>query len=206
MRHDYDPAFDAAEEPEITEIDFGDGDYQAKWGLSDFNEGDEAIIREAWDRPDFNFKADWGCKKEIQYAHVERVDGVTTIRATACVDELHDLIDTCIWKDYGGNDKCNSGWDAVCRIFNLNPNTDDEIGYEKFDEICEALAECYEEYHEAQVELPVGATWDDFINGIDEASTKAEAHAEECFKSLVESVKRYMENYWDVQLEEEAEA
>lgn len=197
MSHDYDPAFDAPEEPEIVELEFPQGGtYEAHWYLSDLYPENEEILRKAWDTPGLNFRAQLSCKKEIHYATVERVEGVTTIRATSCLDDLEDLVDTCIWQACGGNDYSGGGWDAIGKIFDLDPDADHDEIYKRLDEVCVSQAEDYTGETQAEVVLPAGATWDEFIKALDTAEYKADTQADAYFKDLIESVKTYMAGAW----------
>jgi hypothetical protein len=202
MSRDYDPAFDASEPPEVLEITY-DGDDAAKWGLSDFYEDIEPRVKDVWEDKDQNFKFSWGCKKEIHYCEAERVDGTTTIEARAYIDELYDLVDTALWRAYGGSGKCSGGYDAVAKIHGLDPRKDEGKIHELMEE-CQGFAEeTYEECHFGSAELDANATWDDFIRAIDEAETKAEKAAEANYQSVIEVMKWVIEEQWGVDLEEE---
>lgn len=201
MYDDYDPAFDEPEEPEIIELEFPEGgEYEAHWSLSDLYPKNEEVLRKAWDTPGLDFKANLSCKKEVHYATIERVDGITTITATDCVDDLEDLIDTCIWEACGGNGWCSNGWDAICKLFDLDPGDGEDYDEicKRLDEVCVNQADNYEEYHRATVILPSSATWDELIDALDTAESKADQQADDFYRGLVESVKKYMLDAWDV--------
>lgn len=185
------------EEPEILEVPF-EGSYASKWALSDFYEEDEKLLRSIWVTEGQNFVADWGCKKEIHYCHVERVDGKTTIIAKAFIDELPEIADTCLWVAYGGNDKCSSGWDALCKIHGLDPEKDDEKLWVLFEDLEDRMNGYYSEEHEAEETLEPGASWEDFIAAIDRAEGVAMREAGECYQQLVEVARLVITEVWGV--------
>lgn len=164
----------------------------AAWGLSDFYKDCEEEIKTVWESGE-DFTTDYGCKKEIHYANIERRNGTTTVTARAYIDELMELIDTAIWRAYGGNDKSSGGYDAVSKIFNLDPNTDEDKIHDRMQEIADSVCEMYEEGHEASSELPPGATWDQFVETLDRCETEAATKAEECYQAIVEAIKWYLE-------------
>ena len=188
------------EEPEILEVPF-EGSYAAKWALSDFYEEDEELLRSIWMTEGQSFVADWGCKKEINYCHVERVNGRTTIIAKAFIDELPEIADTCLWRAFGGNDKCDSGWDALAKIHGLDCDKDHDRLISLFEDLEDYLRESHFEEHEAERLLESEATWEDFIDAIDEAESTAMRKAEECYQDLVEMTKRFLTDEWGVKLE-----
>lgn len=188
------------EEPEILEVPF-EGSYAAKWALSDFYEEDEKLLRSIWVTEGQSFVADWGCKKEINYCHVERINGKTTIIAKAFIDELPEIADTCLWQAFGGNDKCESGWDGLAKIHGLDCDKDHDRLCSLFEELEERLSSYYSEEHESVESLESEATWEDFINAIDKAESTAMREAEECYQQLVEVCRVVITDEWGVKLD-----
>lgn len=182
------------EELETTELDFQqDGDYTSRWGPSDLHPACEKLLREAWHTADLNFKAHLSSSKgESRYATIERVDGATTIRSTARVDDLEDLVDTCIWTAYGGDDYCSGGRDALCKVYDLDPEEDQDEVCKRFDEWCDSQGGNYQEYHCAEDTLAAGATWDELISALDTTEYEAAKSADEFLEAMVESVKQYL--------------
>lgn len=166
--------------------------YASQWSLSDFYEDCEAEIKAVWESGE-DFATDFGCKKEIHYASVERIGGTTTVTARSYIDELMDLIDTAIWSAYGGNDKSSCGYDAVSKIFKLDPHKDDDEIYSRMEDIADAVCEIYQEGHEHTETLPPGATWDQFVDTLDRCESEAAEKAEDCYKAIVECAKWYLE-------------
>ena len=190
-----------AEEPEIMEVPFK-GCYSAQWGLSDFYEEDEMLLRGIWNTEGQNFVADWGCKKEIHHCHVERVNGQTTIIAKAFIDDLEDITDTVLWQAYGGNQKCDGGYDAVCRIHKLDPDEDEFQVLDLMEEVQGWFEDIYSEAHESEASIGPEATWDDLISMIDECESFAAKKAEECYQLMIEIAKHVLPLAWGVNLEE----
>lgn len=60
----------------------------------------------------------WASKKEIQSARVwrERRNGTISVAVSSEMDDPVDLADTAVWKAYGGNKTCNSGYDALTKL------------------------------------------------------------------------------------------
>lgn len=69
------------------------GEYASKWGISDFYDEAEQSLRDALASGE-DFDTGWfGCKKEINYAHIVREDGEITVCVSAHMDDLWDSED-----------------------------------------------------------------------------------------------------------------
>ena len=109
----------------------------AKWGVSDFYDEHEKVLRNAL-KDGLPFDTGWySVKKEIESGRVCRSvkNGPITIEVSASMDEGSDLADTALWRAAGGNSYCDSGFNALEKL----GFTEDEA----FDELSN-LADGYE--------------------------------------------------------------
>lgn len=94
------------------------GSDAAKWGVTDFYEDYEQALKAAI-ATGLPFDTGWySVKKEIQSGRISRAktNGPITVEGSVSMDDGSDLLDTAFWKAAGGNQFCDSGWDALTKI------------------------------------------------------------------------------------------
>lgn len=162
-------------------------DYAAKWSLSDFYEEDEVILKNAIASGE-NFKAEWGCKKEIHYASLEKNDNGICIEVRVYIDELEDLLDTAIWQAAGGNDVCSCGWHWL-QMHHKGKE------HEVFESLIKLIrqGDYYPECHTCTLVLLRDAIFEEVVDTINEAEDEAEKIAEQCYQEISILVKQWME-------------
>jgi hypothetical protein len=112
----------------------GDGSH---WGLTDlYPESNAALLSALKDGLPFD-TGWWSSKKEIASARVCRLkrNGPITVGVSYEMDDPTDLADTAVWKAFGGNRTCSSGYDALSK---LGFNDDEAL------QALEGLAEGYD--------------------------------------------------------------
>lgn len=161
----------------MKEIDISCGDYAAKWGISDFYEDSEELLREALDSGE-DFTTEWGCKKEIRYATLTKEDGKITVQVCCHMDDLYeedDLIYDALWS----------------RL-----RTEEELPDELIESIRETASEEWmHDYAEAEAELPASATFEEICAKLEELETDAEKENDETFNHLCNMVEA-MYKWW----------
>lgn len=152
-------------------LDLDGGSYASKWGITDFYEDIEALLREAVESGE-DFDTGWfGCKKEIRYAmYTKNRDGFF-ITVSAHMDDLYD-----------GEELI---YDALYEVSDAIVVTDDMIN-----EIRELAMEVgIDDVSYADVRLPRDASYDDIIRATQEAEDEVEARNKDMFDRLCMIVK-----------------
>lgn len=167
------------------------GTYGAHWGLTDLYAEHEEELRKAL-ASSKDFLAKWGCKKEIRYASVQRIDGNIFVTCYDHIDELPDITDTVLWEVGGRNEKCESGYDFVCKYHNLDPEKDFQKATDIMEE-CEGWFEdVYRERFSASRKLPGTATYDTVIEAVDSAENEADDKSRDCFLAMVDIAREHI--------------
>lgn len=152
------------------------GMYASKWGISDFYEEAEKILRDVLESGE-DFETDWfGCKKEINYAKIAREDGEITVTVTCNMDDLweqEDLIYDALWETT-------------------------KIEKELPEEIIESIREaaCDEQVDDNATEsitLPTDASYDDIVSALDKCEGLADSELTGMYKRLCEIVWDHVE-------------
>lgn len=162
--------------------------YGAHWGLTDLYDEDAKNLREAVESGE-DFVFEYGCKKEIRRAEIKRVNGELTVWCESELDELGSITDTIMWEAMGGNAYAGSGYSAVAKYHDLDPNKDEDKVMQIMEE-CEGWFEdIYEECHEHTVDLGICLDYDQVVAAIDDAENEAEAAAQKCYGDMIECAK-----------------
>lgn len=171
--------------------------YGSTWGITCFYDDCEALLRQALDSGE-DFLAEWGAKKEITFATVERGAGITYVEVRTGLDDLPDLVDTAVWRAFGGNDFSTSGFDAICKLHNLDPEKDGEKATTILEEIEDGVQDIYQEYFGGSVDLPRNASFDEIVEALERLESKAERDGHVCYDDIVD----YIREWWDAVHEE----
>ncbi len=162
--------------------------YGAHWSLSEMYQEHEAELRKALASGE-DFEASWGVKKEIEYATVRRINGSIEVEFRTYIDELYGIADTLLWVASGK--KYDSGFDYICKFHDLDPNK--PADHERAESIMEEVQGWVEdEYREEWTErdsLPATATYEEIMNMIDELGAVATTASQDCYESMVETVR-----------------
>lgn len=152
-------------------LDLDGASYASKWGITDFYEDVEALLREAVESGE-DFDTGWfGCKKEIRYAMYTKNRYGFFITVSAHMDDLYEGADLI--------------YDALYEEFDVIGVTDDLI-----DEIRElALEDGIDDVSYIDVRLPRDASYDDIIRATQEAEDEAEMKNKDKFDRLCKIVK-----------------
>lgn len=152
-------------------IDLDGASYASKWGITDFYEDVEALLREVVESGE-DFDTGWfGCKKEIRYAMYTKNRYGFFITVSAHMDDLYEGADLI--------------YDALYEEFDVIGVTDDLI-----DEIRElALEDGIDDVSYIDVRLPRDASYDDIIRATQEAEDEAEMKNKDKFDRLCKIVK-----------------
>ena len=154
-------------------LDF-DG-YASKWGLTDFYEDAELILRDTIESGD-DFDTGWfGCKKEIRYARYERNEGGFHITVEAHMDDL---------------------WDGEGLIYDTlsDLDIDGEVSDEIIDEVRAIAMEVgIDDVTCVFAELPRDASFDDVVRETEKAENEAESNNEDMFRRLCDIVNDIIE-------------
>lgn len=158
-------------------IDICDGDYAAKWGISDFYEDSEELLRNALASGE-DFTTEWGCKKEIRYGLLTKEGDKITLRVSCHMDDLYesdDLIYDALW---------------------ARMKKEEELPDEIIDSIREVASEEWlRDYSEACAEIPASSTFEEICQKLDELTAEAEKENDETFNHLCDMVED-MYKWW----------
>lgn len=155
----------------MKEIDISCGDYAAKWGVSDFYEDSEKLLREALDSGEDFTTEWWGCRKEIRYAALTKEGGKITIQVICHTDDLYDSDDLI--------------YDALWARL----DTEEELPEEIIDNIRDtAIGDGLDDFTVVWAELPASATFEEICAKLEELETDAEKENEETFNRLCDMV------------------
>lgn len=157
-------------------IDLCGGGYASKWGLTDWYEESEKILREAIASEE-DFDTGWfGCKKEIHYARIIRKDGLFTVTASSHSDDLWD-----------GDDLI---YDALWEVSRLEEELPDDI----IESIRDAAIDCgIDDNAEETESLPSTATFEQISDLIGKLEVIAEVRTHEYYRRLCDIVKDHVE-------------
>ena len=157
-------------------LDLDGASYASKWGITDFYEDREALLREVVESGE-DFDTGWfGCKKEIRYARYTKNRHGFFITVSAHTDDLYEGADLI--------------YDALSVEFDAIGVTDDLI-----DEIRElAMKDGIDDVSYVDVRLPRDVSYDDIIRATQEAEDEADARNKEMFERLCKIVKDCVEN------------
>lgn len=154
----------------MKEIDISVGEYAAKWGISDFYEDSEELLREALESGE-DFTTEWGCKKEIRYATLTKEGETISLRVVCNMDDLYESDDLI--------------YDALWSRLRVEERLPDEL----IDSIREAAAdEWMNDSAEATAELPASSTFEEICAKLYELTDEAEKENDETFKELCDMV------------------
>ena len=155
-------------------IEITSGDYAASWGLTDFYDECETLLRSVVESGE-DFETDWGCKKEIRYASIVRDGGCVVVTVTSHMDDLYesdDLIYDALWE---------------------RMHTEEEIPADVIERIRDiAIDNGIEDQNEAAFALPRSATFEDICEAIVKLEDYTEAGNTAMFKELCDIVEAEM--------------
>ena len=159
----------------MKELDLDGLGYASKWGLTDFYEGRDVVLREAIDSGE-DFDTGWfGCKKEIRYARIVREEGELAVYVSAYMDDLwdsEDLIYDALW--------------TAC-------NSEKELSGETIDNIRDwAIDDGIDDVTELSMVLSEGASFEDVVAAVDKLEGEAEENNTDMFDRLCEIVKNFV--------------
>ena len=161
---------------EMKTIALTDGDYASKWGLSDFYPESKKRLTEAL-RSDGEFTTGWfGCRKEIEYAKIERLGGKLIVNVACHMDDLFDSADLIY----------DALWTVSGREFELSDDIVDSIRDWAIDSGIEDCTVLFEE-------LPPDASVDDVVPCLDRLSQKANANNDEMYHELCQCVELHVD-------------
>lgn len=154
----------------MKQIDISDCEYAAKWGVSDFYEDSEELLRDALASGE-DFTTNWGCKKECRYATLTKEGGKITIQVSCLMDDLYESDDLI--------------YDALWSQLRVEERLPDEL----VESIREVAADaCMGDYAEAEAELPASATFEEICAKLDELTDEAEKENDKTFRELCDMV------------------
>lgn len=158
-------------------IDLEEGSaYASKWGLTDFYDGNDDVLRKAIESGE-DFDTGWfGCKKEIRYARVHREHGELEVEVNAGMDDLWD----------GGDLIYDALWTVA--------KSEDELPEDIIDSIRDAAIDSGVDDHTyCNRYLPADASYETVVDTISELENEAEQTNEELYRILCEIVKDHVE-------------
>ena len=153
-------------------IDIAVGDYAARWGLADLYPESRKMLAEALS-DSLEFSTEWfGCKKEINYAKVERRNGAVYVSVCCCMDDLFDSDDLI--------------YDAMYTEFRSTEQLPDDVieGIRDW-----AVWSGVDDHTEAVRQVSVDASIDEVISCIGDLESLAEKNNQEMFAELCEYVR-----------------
>jgi hypothetical protein len=165
--------------------------YGSTWGITCFYEDVETKFRAVFESGE-DFYAAWGAKKEIVYAEVERGKDELWVVVRTSIDELPELVDTAVWRAFGGNDYADSGFDAICKSHDLDPKKDEARALEILEEIQTQLEDVYQETFALSRRLPRTTTFDEMVDDLSELEDAVNKESGACYVAMVE----YIEEWW----------
>lgn len=185
------------------------GSYATHWGISDFSDRHEAAFRSALSSGEPFTTGEFGSKKEILWATVLFDGSAFYLEVRAKMDETRSLIDTAIWDALGKNNFAGSGWDAIEKKYGLSEDLIDKL-FEKIesyscDPFGENLAPTNSEEGNSSTsygELPVGSTFEQICDKLDELASKSRKELKDQYESLVQYMKDGLDEYVQEVLDE----
>lgn len=157
-------------------IDIEHGAYASKWGLADWYEESEEILRGAMASGEDFDTGYFGCKKEIRYARIVRENGEYTITVSSHSDDLWDSDDLI--------------YDALWVVSESEEELPDDI----IDSIRDAALDCgIDDNVEDSESLPDTATFEEISELIGKLEDTTEAEVRDGFRRLCDIVKDHVE-------------
>ena len=161
----------------IPEIELTRGDYAAKWGLADFYEGSEKVLRDVLASGQ-DFCTSYGCKKEIRYATITRANNAITVSVVSHMDDFFEEDDLI--------------YDALWECFKIEDPLPDEV----IDSIrSSAMAGMISDYSNAEKTLPGSATFEEICEAISALEDETENNNSRMFQDLKIIVEEFYKNY-----------
>ena len=161
----------------MKDIEFPNGGiYASKWGLTDFYDGNDDVLRKAVESGEDFDTGEFGCKKEIRYARVHRERGEFEVEVTAHMDDLWDdgyLIYDALWTVAKSEDELPEDIIDSIRDAAIDSGVDDHTYCNRY--------------------LPLDATYGTVVETISELEDEAEQTNEELYRILCEIVKDHVE-------------
>ena len=160
----------------MKDIEFPNGGiYASKWGLTDFYEGNDDVLRKAIESGEDFDTGEFGCKKEIRYARVHRERGEFEVEVTAYMDDLWDDGDLI--------------YDALWTV----AKSQEELPEDIIDSIREAAIDSGVDDHTyCNRYLPADATYETVVETIGELENEAEQTNEELYRILCGIVEEHL--------------
>lgn len=175
----------------MNEIEIGH-EYGAKWGLTDFYDDVEPVIKEVVTSGK-NFRFSYGCKKEIRYCTIQRDRGSIEVTVSCSIDELPDLTDTLVWDAAGKNDFSVGGYDAAGKILGLDTSddTNEEVVYSFLEEVQDQLMDygLYQETFTAYRDLGTTKSWRAVVEAISELEDVVDQESQDAYAAMLECVR-----------------
>lgn len=151
-------------EPKETRI--STGEYASKWSLSDFYPECEAKLQALLNAPEDFITDRFGCKKEIHYAQISRINGKLTVWVSCYMDLPEDII-----------------WSKV----------DDDLPDDLIDSLTN-LAYEYDNYVDEEREMPIDSTLEDIKNVLDILENIADDKLEGIYYDLVSTIHSFIDS------------
>ena len=149
-------------------IEFPNGGiYASKWGLTDFYDGNDDVLRKAIESGEDFDTGEFGCKKEIRYARVHRERGELEVEVTAYMDDLWDegdLIYDALWTVAKSSDELPEDIIDSIRDAAIDSGVDDHTYCNRY--------------------LPLDASYETVVDTISELEDEAEQTNEELYRVL----------------------
>lgn len=164
----------------------GDG---CHWGVTDWYPELEAAIIQALEAG-VEFTTGWyGCKKEIHSACISVKDGEAHVEVSAGMDDTCDLVDTAVWKVFGGNAYAGSGFEAAKKHFQEigEPKADEEIEkiFEQIEENSNSTGVTFGDENYANASGTCEANLTALTSKLNELMDEAEGQLDEMYEGLV---------------------
>lgn len=161
----------------MKDLEFPNGGiYASKWGLTDFYDVNDDVLRKAIESGEDFDTGEFGCQKEIRYARVHRERGEFEVEVTAHMDDLWDegdLIYDALWTVAKSSDELPEDIIDSIRDAAIDSGVDDHTYCNRY--------------------LPLDATYETVVETISELEDEAEQTNEELYRILCEIVKDHVE-------------
>lgn len=170
---------------------FHKGGDASKWGVSDFYEGHEKVLKAAIEHGT-PFTTGWfSSKKEPQSGKITRHarNGPIEIMVSVCMDDGPDLVDTIIWEAAGKS--AGSGYDFMKKFMKTEKAINRAI--DKLLEILGAYELVYNENCIKEVlEVADDADFSDVVSTLDGMATELEATLDGRYQEAIEVAKEWL--------------
>ena len=150
-------------EPKETRI--STGEYAAQWSLSDFYPECEAKLQALLDAPEDFITDRFGCKKEIHYAQISRINNKLTVWVSCYMDPPEEIV-----------------WSELDERFPEDGAPDDLL-----ESLTNLAYEC-DNYVDEEREMPIDSTLEDIKNVLDILEDLADSELETKYNELIAAI------------------